>query len=169
MAVLSEYYGKAVFVQTSAKQGKQPSFGSKTGGDAASTILSILETSAEDFTRLLAETEADEAERSASYHKLTDENHIAKTAKLAEVRGKQSEAKSLTVALEHHKQDYKTVTKEYDAVLDYLDKLKPECETKVMSYAEKKARRENEIDGLKDALNIIEGTSIPNVELIQRH
>merc|ERR1719171_2353227 len=29
--------------------------------------------------------------------------------------------------------------KELDAVMAYLDKLRPQCETKVMSYAEKKA------------------------------
>merc|ERR1719281_317744 len=134
MAVLSEYYGKAAFVQVK-KNAKQPSFGSKTGGDTASTILGILEVSASDFTRLLAEAQ-----------------------------GKESEMKSLTVALSHHNEDYKMVEKEYGAVMDYLDKLKPECETKVMSYAEKKARREAEIEGLKEALGIIEGTTIPSPE-----
>ena len=43
-------------------------------------------------------------------------------------------------------------------MLTYLDKLKPECEVKVMSYEEKVARREAEIDGLKEALGIIEGS-----------
>jgi len=170
MAVLSEYYGKS-FVQVKAKQGKQPSFGSKTGGDTASTILGILEVSAEDFTKLLAETEASEAEAQTTYEKLTDDNKVSKASKLAEIRGKQSEIKSLSVALSHHNEDYKSVEKEYGAVMDYLDKLKPECETKVMSYAEKKARREAEIEGLQEALGIIEGTTIPSPEtaLIQRH
>jgi len=171
MAVLSEYYGKSSFVQVKAKHGKQPSFGSKTGGDTASTILGILEVSAEDFTKLLAETEAEEAEAQTTYEKLTDDNKVSKASKLAEIRGKQSEIKSLSVALSHHNEDYKGVEKEYGAVMDYLDKLKPECETKVMSYAEKKARREAEIEGLKEALGIIEGTTIPSPEtaLIQRH
>jgi len=170
MAVLSEYYGKS-FVQVKATQGKQPSFGSKTGGDTASTILGILEVSAEDFTKLLAQTEASEAEAAATYEKLTGDNKVSKASKLAEIRGKQSEIKSLAVALSHHNEDYKGVEKEYSAVMDYLDKLKPECETKVMSYAEKKARREAEIEGLKEALGIIEGTTIPSPEtaLIQRH
>merc|ERR1719161_2739945 len=172
MSVLSEYYGSSSLVQVKAAKGKkQPSFGSKTGGDTASTILSILEVSAEDFTKLLAEIEASEAEAQATYDKLTDDNKVSKASKLAEIRGKQSEVKSLTVALSHHNEDYKGVEKEYGAVMDYLDKLKPECETKAMSYAEKKARREAEIEGLKEALGIIEGTTIPSPEtaLIQRH
>merc|ERR1719326_2887537 len=168
MAVLSEYYGKSLIqVKAAMKkkaESKQPSFGSKTGGDTASTILSILEVSAEDFTKLLAETEASEAEAQTTYEKLTDDNKVSKASKLAEIRGKQSEIKSLSVALSHHNEDYKGVEKEYGAVMDYLDKLKPECETKVMSYAEKKARREAEIEGLKEALGIIEGTAVPSVE-----
>merc|ERR1719199_2035444 len=90
MAVLSEYYGKSLLQTKAAKKGKQPSFGSKTGGDTASTILSILEVSASDFTKLLAETESAEAEAAATYEKLSQENRVAKSAKLAEVRGKQS-------------------------------------------------------------------------------
>ena len=43
----------------------------------------------------------------------------------------------------------------------YLDKLRPECEVKVMSYEEKVARREAEIEGLKQALSILEGQDIP--------
>merc|ERR550514_2132407 len=89
MTVLSEYYGKSL-LQTSKSTGKQPSFGSKTGGDTASTILSILEVSASDFTKLLAETEAAEVEAAAAFKKQSDDNKLAKTAKLAEIRGKES-------------------------------------------------------------------------------
>ena len=45
--------------------------------------------------------------------------------------------------------------KELDAVLAYLDKLKPQCEVKVPSYEERKAAREQEIEGLKNALDIL--------------
>jgi chromosome segregation ATPase len=170
MTVLSEYYGKA-FVQVKASTSKRaPEFGSKSGGDAASTILGILEVAASDFTKLLAETEATEAEAEEAYTKVTDDNKVSKAAKLAEVKGKESEIKSLTVGLSHHREDYKTTSKEYDAVLTYMDKLKPECETKVMSYDEKKARRESEIEGLKEALEIIEGKGIPEALVqVQKH
>merc|ERR1719456_1002780 len=109
MTVLSEYYGKAFVQMKAAKKAKQPSFGSKTGGDAASTILGILEVSASDFTRLLAETEAAEAEAAATYQKLVNDNKVSKSAKLAEANAKSSEIKSLTVALAHHSEDYKMV------------------------------------------------------------
>merc|ERR1719321_896541 len=52
--------------------------------------------------------------------------------------------------------DKEGLTGELDAILAYLDKLKPQCETKVPSYAERKAAREQEIEGLKSALEILE-------------
>merc|ERR1711881_717093 len=94
-------------------------------------------------------------EKSKAYAKQSDENKIAKATKLSNAKAKASEVKSLTVALENSGTDKDMVSKELDAVLSYLDKLKPQCETKVMSYAEKKARREAEIEGLKEALDIL--------------
>merc|ERR1719502_701292 len=79
------------------------------------------------------------------------DNKASKAAKEAEVKASMSEIKSLTVTLE----DNGMTQKELDAVLEYIDKLKPQCEEKVMSYAEKKARREAEIAGLKEALEIL--------------
>merc|ERR1719159_1385421 len=118
-------------------------------GDAAGVIIGILEVAQEDFTSLLAESEATESEAQSTYDKMTTENKIAKATKQAEAKGKQSEVKSVTSSLEMSKEDQASTQKELDAVLASLDKLKPECETKVMSYEEKKAAREAEIEGLK--------------------
>jgi len=156
--VLKNFY-EGSFMQVSSKttqKSKQPSFGSAKS-DTASTIISVLEMSEEDFTTLLAETEATETAAAAAYEKLTDENKVSKAAKQADAKGKASEVKSLTVQLEHSKEDDASVTAELDAVNAYIDKLKPQCEEKAMSYAEKKAKREAEIEGLKEALSILEG------------
>merc|ERR1719160_841369 len=154
--VLKAFY-EGSFVQISTKtNAKQPDFGSAKS-DTAHTIISVLEMSEEDFTKLLAESEATEDEAATAYKKLTDENKVSKAAKLAEAKGKQSEIKSLSVELEHSKEDHASTSEELSAVLAYLDKLKPQCEEKAMSYAEKKAAREAEIEGLKEALGILEG------------
>merc|ERR1719214_151779 len=84
----------------------------------------------------------------------------SKAAKLAEVKGSQSEIKSLKVSLEQHGEDKTMTSTELDAVNEYIEKLKPQCEEKVMSYAEKKARREAEIAGLKEALEILSETAL---------
>ena len=66
----------------------------------------------------------------------------------------------------HHKDDHETTSKELDAIIDYLEKLKPQCENKAMTYEERKARREAEVEGLREALSILEGGDV--AALIQR-
>lgn len=167
--VLKEYYASAL-IQTSAVKSsgkKQPDFGAPKS-DAAHSIISILEMSGENFTKLLMETETDESEAQTTYESLMQDNKISKVAKSAEIKGALSEIKSLDVALKNHKEDYDMTSKELAAVMEYLDKLKPQCETKAMSYGEKKARREAEIEGLKEALGILEGGALLEVS-VQRH
>jgi DNA repair exonuclease SbcCD ATPase subunit len=150
IAVLQDYYSSGSFVQ--AKE--EPELGgAKT--DIASTIMSMLEVAESDFTSLLAEAEASEKEAQTSYDKLVEQNTITKTANTQEVKGKEAGVKSEEAALLNYKEDFATTGKELDAVLSYLDKLKPQCETKVMSYAERVAKREAEIEGLKEALEIL--------------
>jgi len=157
IGVLKEYYESALIQVSSNK--RQPSFGGAKS-DAASSILSILEMSGENFTKMYMEIETAEQAAAADYKKLMDENKVSKTSKLAEVKGSLSEMKSLDVALKNNGEDLGMTNKELDAVMAYLTKLKPQCETKVMSYAEKKARREAEIEGLKEALSILDGPAL---------
>jgi chromosome segregation ATPase len=162
--VLSEYYSQAAFVQVGSKQ---PEFGGAKS-DVASTITSVLEMAESDFTEMLAEAEADESSAQSAYDKLTQENAVTKATKQADVKGKTNEVKQLDVALGNYKENHGTTSKELDAVLDYLDKLKPQCETKAMSYGEKKAAREQEIAGLKEALTILSAESLLQVKTTLR-
>jgi chromosome segregation ATPase len=159
MVVLKEYYEGAL-IQVSVKgHTQQPEFGGAKS-DTAHSIISILEMAAEDFTRTYTEIETDEAQKVKAFKTLSDENAVSKAEKAAEAKASASEVKSLSVALENTGQDHSMVSKELDAVLSYLDKLKPQCETKAMSYAEKKAKREAEIEGLKEALEILDGSAV---------
>jgi hypothetical protein len=157
--VLKEYYEGALIQISSNSHSKQPSYGAAKS-DAGSSIISILEMAAEDFTSTYTGIETEEMEKAKSYEKQTEENKVAKATKLANAKAKMSEVKSLTVAIENTSTDHDMVFKELDAVLSYLDKLKPQCESKAMSYAEKKARREAEIEGLKEALQILDGSAV---------
>merc|ERR1719161_2556840 len=155
--VLKEYYDSAALIQTGAKSvSKQPEFGAAKS-EAGGVIISILEMSNEDFTKLHSECEASEAEALEAYEKLMDENKTSKAAKEAEAKAAASEIKSLTVTLENTGEDHSMTSKELAAVMEYVEKLKPQCKEKAMSYAEKKARREAEISGLKEALEILAG------------
>merc|ERR1719484_274614 len=83
--VLKAFY-EGSFLQVSSKtslKSKQPEFGGAKS-DIAHTIISVLEMSEEDFTTLLAETEATEDEAAKAYAKLTDENKMSKVTKETE-------------------------------------------------------------------------------------
>jgi len=159
MGVLKSYYEGALIQTNAQTKSKQPSFGSAKS-DTGSSIISVLEVAESDFTRLLAETETAEDAGAAAFKKLSDENKVSRAAKVADVKAKQSEMKSLEVTVSNSKEDHASVSAELAAVNSYVDKLKPQCEEKVMSYAEKKAAREAEIEGLKEALEILDGSSM---------
>jgi chromosome segregation ATPase len=148
--VLQSYYSQGSFVQRDA-----PEFGGAKS-DIGATIISMLEVAESEFTELLAEATAAENQAVAAFDKLASKNKLARTAKTEEIKGKESEVKSLEMSLLNYKEDKEATGKELDAVLKYLDKLKPQCETKVVSYAERVAKREQEIAGLKEALTILE-------------
>ena len=150
ISVLQEYYSSGSFVQSK----EAPELGG-ANTDIADTIMGMLEVAESDFTSLLAESEASEREAQTSYDKLTKQNTLTKTANTEEVKGKEGKVKSEETALLNYKEDFATTGKELDSVLAYLDKLKPQCETKVMTYAERVAKREAEIEGLKEALEIL--------------
>jgi len=162
MGVLKSFYEGGALLQTS--RSTRPEFGgAKT--DAASGIISVLEVAESDFTRLLAETETEEDAAADAYAKQTEENKVSKATKEADAKAKASEVKSLTVELGHAEEDHASTSTELDAVNAYIDKLRPQCEEKAMSYEEKKAAREAEIAGLKEALEILSG----GLGFLQRH
>jgi len=164
--VLSEYYNSAGFAQVSVFQA--PALGGAKS-DVGSTIVSVLEVAESDFTSMLAEAEADESSAVEAYEKLTQENAVTKATKTGAVKAKSSEVKQLEVALGNYKENKATTSDELDAVLLYLDKLKPQCETKVMTYGERKAKREQEISGLKEALTILSGEALLQMDVKTVH
>merc|ERR1719311_1232740 len=128
MGVLKSFYEGSALIQTSSKT-TRPSFGGAKS-DTGSSIISVLEVAESDFTRLLAETETAEDAAAEAYEKQTKENEISKATKEADAKAKESEIKSLTVQLGHSKEDHASTSSELDAVLAYIDKLKPQCEEK---------------------------------------
>merc|ERR550514_414782 len=105
MEVLREYYEGASLIQTGAK--------AKAGADAegdGSGILGVLEVAASDFATGLAEARTVEQEAQSEYDKLVQES------------------KMLKASMTDLSSDKEGLTGELNAVLTYLDKLKPQCE-----------------------------------------
>merc|ERR1712187_417827 len=69
---------------------------------------------------------------------------------------KAQEATSLDKTISELSSDRDTSNTELTAVMEYYGKIKERCIAKPETYEERKARREQEIAGLKEALSILE-------------
>jgi hypothetical protein len=123
---------------------------------AGAGIIGILEVCEADFSKSLAETESAEEAAAAAHTKETKENAIDKVTKEQDVKYKTQEFKGLDKAIAEASSDRSAVQEELDAVLEYLGQVQKRCIARPESYADRKARREAEIAGLKDALEILE-------------
>jgi len=163
LAVLRDYYGGAAagLIQSGAdfsafmQQPAKPEIHGKASG-AGQSIIGILEVCESDFATNLAKEETEEADSASKYEKMTQENALTKTAKDQDVVYKTQEAKSLDKSIAELTGDSETTSTELSAVLEYYSKIKDRCVAKPEAYGERKARREAEIAGLKEALSILE-------------
>jgi len=142
LQVLKEYYAK------------DASHGS--AGGAGSSIIGLLEVCESDFTKGLTEMTAEEESAAADYKAYVKEDEIATTMQQQDLKYKTKEAAGLDKNVAELSTDLSGVSDELAAVVSALDKLKEMCVAKAEPYAERKARRESEIAGLKEALTILE-------------
>merc|ERR1719476_565377 len=88
------------------------------------------------------------------------ENKVSKAIKEKDVEYKTKESAALDKTASELTSDRDSAQTELDAVLQYSANIRNMCEVKPESYEERKARRESEISGLKEALQILEGESV---------
>merc|ERR1719352_2083614 len=163
LGVLRDYYGSDGAAMLQQPEPPVPEQHSAAGG-AASSIIGILEVCESDFAKNLATTESQEADEAAAYDKQTQENKVTKTTKDQDVKYKSQEAASLDKNIAELSSDRDTANTELDAVMEYYGKIKERCIAKPETYEQRKARREAEIEGLKQALSILENETA----LVQR-
>merc|ERR1719465_255508 len=143
LKVLNDYYAKADKAHSSA--------------DGASTgIIGLLEVCESDFSKGLAEMKAAEESAITTYEQGTKENEIEKVTKEQDVKYKTKEAAGLDKAVSELSSDKDGVQTELAPVNEYLAKIEEECIAKAETYEERTARRTAEINGLKEALQILE-------------
>merc|ERR1719359_2052852 len=162
LGVLRDYYGgAAAMIQDDAKLGAfmqqpaAPQQHSKASG-AGGSIINILEVCESDFANNLAKEETEEADSAAEYEKTTQENKVTKATKEQDAKYKSQEATALDKEITELSGDRDTSNTELSAVMEYYGKIKERCIAKPETYEERKARREAEINGLKEALSILE-------------
>merc|ERR1719482_136858 len=165
LKVLKEFYAKAA---ASLLQHRSPaddapeSFSNEayTGQQGASKgVVGMLEVIQSDFARLESETSSDEALAAKEYETLMDESAVDRETKRVEnvKMGRQVTAKErdLTATTK----DLKATQDKLAAAQEYFDKLKPDCIEEGLSFEERAKMRQEEIDSLKEAFDILDGIS----------
>jgi len=151
LTVLRDYFGGAAFVQQPAA----PVSYTKSTGKGGS-IIEILEVVESDFAKNLATEEAEESDAAAAYETGTQEYELTKATKTQDVKYMTKEFTALDKTVAETSADKETTSTELMSVMEYDAKLKERCVAKPETYESRKARREAEIAGLKEALTILE-------------
>jgi len=142
LKVLGDYYSKDEAAHDKAS-------------GAGSGIIGLLEVVESDFSKGLAEMTVEEDSAAAAYDAQSKENEITKTTKEQDVKYKTKESAGLDQAVAELSSDREGVQAELDAALEYLAKLADSCIAKPDTYEERKGRRDAELAGLKEALEIL--------------
>jgi hypothetical protein len=164
LTVLREFYEKAGKATAMVQQQPEapPIFDKsyKGMGGSSTGVIGMLEVIQSDFARLEAETKAAENQSQKEYDQFMTDSEVSKTQMTSDIEHKtklkQDQAKSKT----EKQADLEGTQKELAAALDYYEKLKPSCVDSGESYEDRVKRREEEIQSLKEALEILSGEGI---------
>merc|ERR1719188_580896 len=165
IAVLKEFYAKAA--EATALVQQQPAapeiFDSPYQGmqSEAGGVVGFLEVIESDFARLEADTKAAEEAAQKEYDEFMTDSKMDKEAKTTDHDHKTTKKEDQEESLTSKKEDLANTQKELDAAMAYFDKLKPSCVDAGVSYDTRVSNRKEEIQSLQEALNILNGDSIP--------
>jgi len=156
LKVLREYYSNDDDAAALVQQPAAPEYHSKASSSGGG-IIAMLEVIESDFGRNLAQATTDEDSSQMEFDKTTQINKVTLKTKEQDVKYKTKEAVGLTKSVTELSSDRASSQSELDAVMEYKKTIINTCVVKPESYEERKGRREAEVAGLKDALNILNG------------
>merc|ERR1719156_512342 len=171
MKILKDFYDNAL-IQTKAEY-KPPkgdasgmtvgdlapdSFSGDFSGnqDAATGIIGQLDVIKSDFEGTIDATKTAEADAESEFDSYKSDTETDIDTKEGEIKSKTGEVQSTTGDLADYKDDLHTHTVLKADALKELAKLQPACVDTGSDYAEKVARREQEIESLKNAYVIFD-------------
>lgn len=149
-------------MQQAERQPSPPQKAEKSTG-AGGGIINLLEVVESDLAKNLATEDEEESDAQSTYDKQTQANKITQAEKEQDAKFTTQEFTSLEKTISESEADKATEVEELSAVSEYFAKLKQRCVAKPTSYEELKARREAEIQGLKDALGSLESEALMQV------
>jgi len=163
LSVLRDYYANEGAALLQDGQPAPPQKFSKASG-ARTSIIGILEVVESDFAKNLAKEETEEDDSQADYEKTTQINKVTRASKEKDVEYKKKESVTLDKTAAEESRDRDTLSTELAAVDEYFARVKDRCIAKPETYSERAERRSAEIQGLKQALSVLED----EVALVQK-
>merc|ERR1719156_482517 len=163
--VLSKFYAKAKDAKVEFTQGPaddMPDSGFEsgeayTGKQAASGgILGMLDVILSDFKRTIRETTAEEAKAAQEFLEYERKTKISINTKTLALEAKQSEFDAISSQIDSDMEGLRSAQELLDQAITELIELHKACVDTGMSYAERAALREQEIEALKKALCILD-------------
>jgi hypothetical protein len=136
--------------------GFEGEYGGKS--DASKSIIGLLEVIVSDFERTLEQTQEDEDKAQSDFEAFKGDTEAAISDKNDLKGTKEADKTDAELAITEAEADLKSEQEVLQNAMDELEKLKPVCVDSGMSWEERKARREQEIESLKEALRILEET-----------
>jgi len=138
------------------KEGMQTFGETYTGNqDAAGGVMALLEVALSDFANLEADTKASEAEAVKSYGSFMVESKKSKAKKSKKIEMDQADRASAESKLQEDIAELKSTQDELIAADKYHEKLVPQCIDQGMTWDELVKARQDEINSLKEALEIL--------------
>jgi len=117
----------------------------------------MLEVILSDFQRLESETTTEETSAAKEYETFSTDSAEDRETKRKSAYHKGNAKSKVEHNIHLAVKELKLTQKDLDAALEYFEKLKPSCVDAGISYEDRVAQRENEIQSLKEALKILEG------------
>jgi septal ring factor EnvC (AmiA/AmiB activator) len=149
--------GKTVDDMAPDAGGVSGDYGGKT--DASKSIISLLEQISEDFDSTISATNTDEDDSQGEYDTFKSDSETDISDKGALKTTAEDDRTQANLDITQAEADLKSQGELLQAAMDELEKLKPVCVDSGMSWEERSARRNQEIESLKEALNILEDMS----------
>mmetsp|Transcript_98598 Transcript_98598/g.234877 ORF Transcript_98598/g.234877 Transcript_98598/m.234877 type:complete len:731 (+) Transcript_98598:27-2219(+) len=139
-----------------AAEGRAPRLAEVEASTAGAGVISLLEVVESNFARNMADLQSQDRNAQENYDQMIHESQVLKAQKNADVKHKTTEATNLERSVTELRSDSASAQQQFEAVTEYLAKLKDECTAKVETREERIARRAKEMEGLQEALSILE-------------
>jgi len=168
IGILKQFYGSHSFIQTEGKGARaldEPSYVKDLMSGANSVdvaqseskgIVGILEVILADFERQISATESSGDTSYSSFRDIESETTNAIKVKQKRINVAEAEVDEATASILEQEQALSDGQDLLDSALETLDNLESMCVKGEETFAERKQKREEEIEALKDALAILE-------------